>query len=295
MPTILVVDDAAADRVLVKRVLTRQGTFEIVESQDGASAIEQLQKIDIDLVLTDLQMPGMGGLELVSWVKKRMPLIPTVLMTAQGSEETAAEALLAGASSYVPKGNMLTVLTETVQSVLSAAASQQAYREILRRVAFSQTEFHIETDLSVIRSLLQYLRQIISTAKGIPESEHVRIGVALEEAILNAYYHGNLELSSRLREGEVDQFHALAGERARTPPYCDRIITVEVVHQPDQISFRIHDEGHGFDLASLPDPTNADFLTRPHGRGVMLMRTFFDHVQFNESGNEVTLTKQLTR
>ena len=74
-------------------------------------------------------------------------------------------------------------------------------------------------------------------------------------------------------------------------PYRGRKITVEIVQETTNIAIRIRDEGPGFDVSALPDPTNPEFLSRPHGRGVMLMKTFFDYVQFNQTGNQVTMTK----
>jgi anti-sigma regulatory factor (Ser/Thr protein kinase) len=59
--------------------------------------------------------------------------------------------------------------------------------------------------------------------------------------------------------------------------------------------FVIRDEGPGFDIASLPDPTSPECLELPHGRGLMLMRTFMNEVSYNATGNEVRLVKRATR
>ena len=60
----------------------------------------------------------------------------------------------------------------------------------------------------------------------------------------------------------------------------------------DQAVFVIKDEGQGFDVGNLPDPTDEDNVGKVSGRGVLLMRTFMDEVQYNEVGNQVTLTKR---
>lgn len=293
MAKILVVDDAAADRVLVSRLLKRDDVHLVVEAIDGSDAIQKLESESYDLVLTDLQMPGMDGLELVSEVRKRFPLIPTVLMTAAGSELIAVKALQAGASSYVPKSNIITELLSTIESVQSAAATTRAHQEIRQRILSSNTHIRIETEHTLVMSLLRFLREVIHSVKGLPPSEHVRLGVALEEAVLNAYYHGNLEVSSTLRESGVDEFSRVAAGRCAQSPYCDRCIDIEIHQTVEEISFCIRDEGPGFDVAGLPDPTAPEFLARPHGRGIMLMRTFLEEVRFNERGNEVTLVKRL--
>jgi anti-sigma regulatory factor (Ser/Thr protein kinase) len=60
---------------------------------------------------------------------------------------------------------------------------------------------------------------------------------------------------------------------------------------PARAAFVVHDQGPGFDVARLPDPTDPMFLERPSGRGVLLMRTFMDEVRYNATGNRVTLVK----
>jgi anti-sigma regulatory factor (Ser/Thr protein kinase) len=118
-----------------------------------------------------------------------------------------------------------------------------------------------------------------------------RAGIALEEALLNAIYHGNLEVSSRLRESDDEAFHALAAERRELSPYRDRRVKVTARMSPRRATFLIADEGPGFDVSRIPDPTAPENIDRPCGRGVLLMRTFMNSVRYNATGNQVTLIK----
>ena len=93
MKTILIVDDSNVDRRLVGGLLQRQANFNLVYAINGKDALERLELDIPDAVLTDLHMPEMNGLELVEAVKSSYPLVPVGLMTAQGSEELAVEAL----------------------------------------------------------------------------------------------------------------------------------------------------------------------------------------------------------
>jgi len=61
---------------------------------------------------------------------------------------------------------------------------------------------------------------------------------------------------------------------------------------PGEVSYSILDEGPGFDWSLVPDPRNPENLLKPSGRGLMLIRTFMDEVTFNESGNEIAMTKR---
>jgi len=122
-------------------------------------------------------------------------------------------------------------------------------------------------------------------------TECLRLGVAIEEALLNAFYHGNLEISSEIREQDHHAYHQLAEERSVQRPWSDRRIHVSVTVTPTEAIYRVRDEGPGFDPSGLPDPTDPANLDRPCGRGLLLMRTFMSRVSYNATGNEVVLTK----
>ena len=126
----------------------------------------------------------------------------------------------------------------------------------------------------------------------VPVEAATPLGLLVNEALTNAYYHGNLEISSEVRERDAREYHDLALQRRQVAPYAERRIHVRLHLDRDQLSITIRDEGPGFDPESLPDPTAPGYLERPCGRGVLLMRAFMDFVSFNEAGNEVTLVKQ---
>ena len=102
MARILVVDDKEVVRDGVGLTLARSG-HGVCPASDGASALEQLDKRKIDLVVTDLSMPGMDGLELLHAIRERDEHMPVILMTAYGSIEKAVEAMRAGAWDFVTK------------------------------------------------------------------------------------------------------------------------------------------------------------------------------------------------
>lgn len=121
------------------------------------------------------------------------------------------------------------------------------------------------------------------------------IGVALEEALLNALIHGNLEVSSALREADDDAFERLIALRQADARYNERLVTVEMLGSREQMSWRVHDEGPGFNVSRLPDPRSTDRIGLQSGRGVLMMRSFMDEVAYNARGNEVTLVKRRKR
>lgn len=292
MPTVLVVDDSATDRRLAGGLLEQGDEFEVCYAVDGSDALAQMELQVPDLVVTDLNMPELDGLELTTVIRRDYPFVPVILMTAQGSEDIAVAALQKGASSYVPKRRLAQDLMETVRQVTSLAKEDRGQVRLLRRMLKQEIQFCIENENDLITSLVKYLQNGAAAQGLCDESNRIRIGVALQEALTNACYHGNLEVSSELREVDHRAFYELVQERSVTSPYADRRIHVSARFTPDFAEYVIRDEGPGFDRSQLRNPTDPENLERPCGRGLLLMQTFMDEVRFNSIGNEVSLIKR---
>ncbi len=292
MARILVVDDSAVDRKLAGGLLQKNPDWQVHYACDGKEALEEIELHLPNLVLTDMQMPNMNGFELVAKVREDYPMVPIILMTAKGSEDIAVKALQCGAAYYVPKKMLSQELVEVVQRTLHTAKESQSQSRLMRRMTRSETTFEIENDLSLIPSVVGYLQNIVAQMRSCEETDRLRVGVALEEALLNAYYHGNLEVSSELREVDHSAYYSLAQERAKQEPYTQRRITIDASVTPSESRYIIRDEGPGFDPQDLPDPTDPANIERPCGRGLLLMQTFMDDVKYNEIGNQVTMIKR---
>ena len=292
MTTMLLVDDSATDRTLAG-MYAEQLDLEITYAVNGRDAVTLLDRGGIDVVLTDLQMPEMNGLELVNYVRKNHAKIPVILMTSHGSEEVATEALRAGAASYVPKKNLGKGLRDALANVLTAIEADQQRKLIRTFLTKSEAEFVLGYDSSESAALIAHLRDELTRLNFCDESGLLQVSTALTEALANAVDHGNLELDSALRESDdTEAYYELGKTRALQPPFCDRRVYINARLTPSRAEYRIRDEGPGFDLSKLPDPTDLENLTRPSGRGVMLIRTFMDEIKFNDKGNEITMIKQ---
>ena len=103
MSKVLVVDDSAVDRKLVGGLLDNMPGMEIAYAIHGADALAKMEQVLPDIVVTDLLMPEVDGLQLVTIVRQTYPHVPVILMTSQGTEEIAVQSLQRGAASYVPK------------------------------------------------------------------------------------------------------------------------------------------------------------------------------------------------
>ena len=102
METILIVDDEKNYPPILAAVMEEEG-FEPLMANSGEEALTILKHSDVDLVLTDMKMPSMDGIELLENVKKKDPELPVIMMTAHGTVEKAVEAMQKGAYSYIMK------------------------------------------------------------------------------------------------------------------------------------------------------------------------------------------------
>ena len=102
METILVVDDEPNYRIILEELLEDEG-FEVLTAKDGIEALEIAEKSDINLILTDMQMPEMNGVELLRESKKRWPDIPVIMVTAFGEVDKAVSAMQIGAFNFLSK------------------------------------------------------------------------------------------------------------------------------------------------------------------------------------------------
>jgi len=295
MPNILVVDDSSVDRRLAGALLAKAGDWTIQYAIDGRDALEKMQCAAFDLVLTDLVMPGMSGLELVAEVRLRYPHVPVILMTSRGSEEIAARALDEGAASYVPKRLLPRRLVETVGRLLLVSRGRREPFPLLGRMTEICCSFVLPNDATLAELLVSHLQEQAVQMGLCDETERMRIGVALHEALLNAMYHGNLQVGSECREHSHAEYHALIAKRCLESPYRDRCVRVTARLTRSEAVFTIRDEGEGFDPSQLPDPCEAANLEKASGRGILLMRSFLDEVRFEDGGRSVTLVKRSSR
>jgi CheY-like chemotaxis protein len=288
---LLVVDDSPTDRRLAGALLEKHFDCTVQYAADGHDAVQQISAQLPDLVLTDLQMPVMDGLELVAAVKNDYPFVPVILMTALGSEDIASRALRQGAASYVPKRKLADDLVPTVERILLGSLADRGHSLLMHYLEKCELLFDLGNDLVQLKALVNLLQQMLRCLPLADETERLRVGVALEEALTNACYHGNLEVGATLGPSERGAYEALAQQRRFEEPYRDRRIHVTARLSRQEAVFVIRDQGPGFDVAKLAASSQID-AERASGRGIILMRTIMDDVTYNDIGNEVTLIKR---
>jgi DNA-binding NtrC family response regulator len=156
--TVLVVDDDAANRVTLERILDREG-YRVLHAESGRAAMTLLRDERVDLLLTDLKMPGMGGIDLLKAARKVDPDVEVVVMTAYGTVETAVEAMKEGAYDFVSKPLKRVELVGTLRKALEKRGLQVENRRLREQLAaVGEGEMIGRSD--AMRTLLDEVEQV---------------------------------------------------------------------------------------------------------------------------------------
>ena len=140
---VMVVDDDEGVRTSWKRLLTEQG-FDVTTAEDGVRAISRLQEAPAQVVVSDLRMPGLDGLELLDWIHQRRPNTRFILFTGYGNEDVERKARKLGAFGYLNKP----VSPEMLSAMIAAAMQTQVVTGAKEPAATTQVIADVSTQVS---------------------------------------------------------------------------------------------------------------------------------------------------
>ena len=291
---ILLIDDDDAVLDMVETALGHYG-MEVHACSDGAQALSRLESPgspSFDLVISDINMEGMDGFEVIRQVKAIAPRLPVVLMTGQASVDYAIRAMRLGASNLFMKPLAMRELVQAVFHLVDLHRDFRLAEDGLRGLVNERRHFLFRSDELDVPSLLRHLTDRL-VPMGFASSANIDvIAMAIHEALANALEHGNLELDSSLK-GDLftaeDPYTKLREARMADPRYAERLIEVRLALDTERFELEISDEGQGFDTSRLTLPPPGSDLAPHFGRGLPLIQLVMDEVHFNEKGNQVRL------
>ncbi|HJK91018.1 MAG TPA: response regulator [Polyangiaceae bacterium LLY-WYZ-15_(1-7)] len=169
-PRILVVDDEQVIREILADFLSMEG-FVVRTAADGSEALVELSRTHYDLVLSDLKMPKMGGLELLGAIQKHTPNVVTVIMTGFGTVETAIDAMKRGAYDYILKPFKVEEVVHTIRRGLE----KQRLRAENIRLKEALSLYKVSEAIASSLSLEQVLATVVDTALNEVDADQVQI------------------------------------------------------------------------------------------------------------------------
>jgi len=292
-PNVIIIDDDLSVLAMFSEALG-QHDMKVQSFSNGSVAMGVLEDSggqEVDLVLSDINMDGMDGFDVIHRVKLINPSVPVVLMTGQATLEYAVRAMRMGAANLFPKPVAIRELVNNVIHLVSMHRDLRKAEAGLRGLVQERRHFSFRSDEVDIPSTVVHLTdRLVPMGFAKPSNLDV-IAMAYHEALVNALEHGNLEMDSSLKGdflSSCEDYTGLLEKRLQDPKYASRRIDVTMTATPDRYEVHIRDDGRGFDATKIPQISDAS-LSRQHGRGLAMIHMVMDEVSNNEAGNEIKM------
>jgi CheY-like chemotaxis protein/anti-sigma regulatory factor (Ser/Thr protein kinase) len=274
--TLLVVDDEVATHEVLAAALSRKD-WQINDAYDGLEGLACVEARSYDLVLTDIHMPGIDGLELLRRIREIRPEVKVMVMTADSTPDNVVRAIREQAFSYFSKP----FSPEAVADLIAQAVNTHHWEDDIEVLSAAPqwVSLRLRCKMETADRLMQFVREM---GTNFPPAERDNIAAAFRELLMNAIEHGcGSDPSKRIQ--------------------------VTYVHTTRAIVYLIQDPGAGFSfdaiehaaIANPPDDPahhleiRAEMGVRPGGFGILLTRNLVDELVYNEKGNEVLFIKYL--
>ncbi|MEZ0228565.1 MAG: response regulator [Planctomycetota bacterium] len=292
--TILLVEDEANVLKMLERFLAP--SYRCLAATNGKDALDMIKaERDVDVVVTDVRMPGMDGIQLIRAIRRMRPHLPAIAMTAHGSEETAVEALRAGATNYLRKPFKTQEFLGVVRKCIELAQARRGKTVSLGYLKESTKTFEIPARLELARAILPHLTDGLSDLGIVEAQDLLNLDVALEEALSNAVIHGSLQLTDEYVKNRQDReaFEEAYATRRADPRFAGKTVHVSVRITPTEATFTVEDKGAGFDPTALAAVQTS--IQGVQGRGLMLIRLFMDEIAHESGGRRLRMVKRAPR
>ncbi len=274
--SILIVDDDPDIHELLTAALAEE-SYVIDHAYDGLQALKTLETRPVDLVITDIRMPHLDGLELLKRIHQVQPGTKALVMTAESTPATVISSLRDHAYSYFGKPFSLDAVAEMVNRALCTSFFQGDI-EVISAIP-QWISLQLRCKLEIADRIVPFLQQMETD---LSAQERDDIGTAFRELLMNAIEHG----------GHSDP---------------NLTIRVDYVRTARSVIYKISDPGQGFSFDNLrhaaisngPDAPLEHFEERERlglragGFGILVTRRLADELIYNQAGNEVLLIKYL--
>jgi CheY-like chemotaxis protein/anti-sigma regulatory factor (Ser/Thr protein kinase) len=273
--TVLLAEDDAPSRQIYYTVLDAEG-YHVIEVSDGKSALEVLNSEPVDLLVTDIMMPGMTGIELLERARKIRPDLRAIVMTGHKTSEAVIGALRNRACEFLEKPFRTEELVEAVRVVMSRDFGLQI--EVISDRP-DWIELRVPCDLNAVEPIQKFLGHL---HEHIPKETREEVGAVFRELLNNAIEHG----------GKCDP---------------SKRVEIKFIHLKRAILYSIKDPGDGFNIEDIGhaafanppgEPTRhmerrQELGLRPGGFGIMLASQVIDELVYNEKHNELIFVKYI--
>lgn len=288
---ILVIENDFISRNYLRDLFNYSG-YQCVTAQNASDGLDVYLSEKPDVIICNMLLPGMSGLELLNTIRKKDSKTSIIIATTKSSENIAIQAFRLGATDFLKKPiqdkDILPIL-EKLKEKHQAEPQDIKYGDVEQ----GSMKFTFRTELDSVHLIVERLIGELGD-DFFDEDDKINIELGLIELITNALEHGNLNISFDEKTAACDNntLEELLESRMKDPTYSNRLITVNFEYTPEECIWSIIDEGDGFDISQLPDPTAKENLDSLHGRGIFMTKLFFDSLEYKGKGNQAVAIKR---
>ena len=285
------IDDQPDLLKLLRRSLTKHG-HSITEAHDGRQGWDLFLEHSntFDVIITDFEMPVLSGVELLKRLREKDYHIPVIIMTGHENLQFSIEVLRLGAFDFLLKPFRAKELLAILDKLEAIQVNKKRPLEDIPCIT-EHIDLSIPSQTKFIASAVSYLQNRVRLFCESHKIEVRNIGLCLHEALVNAVIHGNLEIPSELKVQSPEAFEKLIQERESLPEFANRPVSIQCKITPQQLKFEIEDQGTGFDSGKMKHLNPMRMI--PTGRGILIITSLMDEVSWNETGNCITMIKNL--
>jgi len=263
---VLIVDDDHEVMTMLADIVKELDLTPVTASH-GQEAMEKLKAQKIDLIITDLIMPKMGGLELIKQSRQLNAKIPIAVISGHGEAQNVIEALNRGAYNFVSKPFTIKEIEAIIKKGLRLREFSLGTHKILEGIR-NYTEINIPNNPHYIPPATLYVVRECQW-RGIDDEDQLsNVSVCADELLTNALIHGNA----------LDE---------------DKKISIQLMFDAEKFTMSFEDEGRGFDHRKLMAALSVEHVVPPTKRGLFIVKSLMDELSFNESGSKVTAVKYI--
>lgn len=291
---VLIIEDDPSVGFFLEEVAS-SASHDVRRAVDGDKGLELFYEFQPDMILSDLMLPGIDGMEILERVRSKDNDVVFIMLTGYGSEEMAIRALELRANNYLHKPIRHEALTGLLDKYGELIRSRTRKEEVRRMVTRRHTEVVMSNRMELVSEIVNML--VEEAAPSLTESERFGIQLGLYELIVNAIEHGNLGISFQEKNAclfdSSEKYNELLRSRLSDENLAAKRVTIEFRYSAGRLEWLIEDEGEGFDWYSLPNPLSRENQSNLSGRGIFLASFQFDELSFLGNGNRVRAVKKV--
>jgi len=262
---ILIVDDDKDLCQMLAKYLSVKG-FDVEMVHCGESALKSVTVGKYDLIILDIMMPGMDGYEVCQRLKTQREFnpIPILMLSAKDTEQDRITGFKTGADAYISKPFETNELHKSIVDLIEKSRKARDFQGVQHQISF---EF--ESRFKYLEDVNNLIGRLFIKTDMAPD-QIWQLKLAMHELAINAIEHGN----------KMDPA---------------KQVKIRCTMYDEKLEFVVQDEGEGFKIENIPDPTEDEGLRRDRGRGLFLVSRLVDEIDYINGGSKVRMVRYLNR